>query len=207
MKKIFYLAVLMFLHSYANAQEYMLIGKTWKYNLLGIISSNDTLILYNKNSDLALMDVRNIKIRFQSGGIYQATTINNDSIQGTWQLKNNDLVVDSDTIQNFQISDERFIYKKKSKYTFPELTLEGVIYHVMEYSGTSMICESLTSGNWDNSSVWSCGRVPEFHDDAIIHSGHKIKLTPAMGVSRCRKLEVKKGGIFDNTSTLFLAKP
>ena len=37
-------------------------------------------------------------------------------------------------------------------------------------------CESSLSGQWQNSAIWNCGRIPTFCDDVVIKEGHIVTL-------------------------------
>ena len=68
-------------------------------------------------------------------------------------------------------------------------------------------CQSIKSGDWNNTETWSSGKIPTSFDNVIINSGHNVKLTSNMGRQFCRILKVEVGAIFENSADLFLAKP
>ncbi|GAB2787587.1 hypothetical protein GCM10027275_35500 [Rhabdobacter roseus] len=48
-------------------------------------------------------------------------------------------------------------------------------------------CESIASGDWQNASTWSCGRVPSVCDAVLIHEGHVVRLE---GTGLARQVQV-----------------
>lgn len=62
--------------------------------------------------------------------------------------------------------------------------------------------KSITSGNWDAASTWSCNCVPTKNDNVIIKTGHTVKTANGY---LCRNLEVEKGASIEILGT-FLAE-
>lgn len=56
---------------------------------------------------------------------------------------------------------------------------------------------SVSSGDWNNPSTWSCGCVPTKSDNVVIKSGFTVKATPLMGAYTCKNLSVENGGGFE----------
>lgn len=55
----------------------------------------------------------------------------------------------------------------------------------------SGLCESTGSGNWSNSALWTCGRVPLACDQVVIDAGHTVTLAESVQISG---LEVRQNG-------------
>lgn len=55
------------------------------------------------------------------------------------------------------------------------------------YSG---VLTTLRSGNWNDASIWSCGRVPQGNDDVMIRSDHTVLLNENMPEAACQTLEI-----------------
>ncbi len=55
------------------------------------------------------------------------------------------------------------------------------------------IFESVKSGNWSDTSTWSCGRVPTFTDDVII----KHSITTSTGNIFAKSITYMNNGVLD----------
>ncbi|GAB3809575.1 hypothetical protein GCM10028819_51800 [Spirosoma humi] len=55
---------------------------------------------------------------------------------------------------------------------------------------TLLTCTSLTTGSWNASSTWSCGRLPTALDDVVIQPEHTVLLDSGMAEAVCRNLEI-----------------
>lgn len=71
----------------------------------------------------------------------------------------------------------------------------------------SLDCESLKSGNWNDSFSWNCSEVPTEYHNVNIKTGHKIQLLPTMGIQKCKRLTVQFKGIFENSGILLISLP
>ena len=49
---------------------------------------------------------------------------------------------------------------------------------------------SLKAGNWNDPSIWSCGRLPTELDDVTIQADHRVLLDSTMVEAVCRNLEI-----------------
>ncbi|MEP7111453.1 MAG: alpha/beta hydrolase, partial [Ferruginibacter sp.] len=61
---------------------------------------------------------------------------------------------------------------------------------------------TISSGNWNDPSIWSCSSVPSLNDSVVVASGHVVTLNNS---SQIRKLYVENGGsiLLNDTSVLF----
>jgi len=73
------------------------------------------------------------------------------------------------------------------------------------YVGTAVAstCTSSQTGNWNESTTWSCAAVPTNSDDGIIQSPHTVTITAN---SDAKTVTIEDGGTlrFDSNVTLFL---
>jgi pimeloyl-ACP methyl ester carboxylesterase len=65
-------------------------------------------------------------------------------------------------------------------------------------------CITVQSGNWDDPNTWLSGYVPTAREDIWVKSGHRVTLTPAMGIQKCRRSTVELGSVFDCTGLLIM---
>lgn len=86
-----------------------------------------------------------------------------------------------------------------------------------EYGGEvlsykSRFCEgnlnyTISSGNWNDSSTWSCGRVPSLTEKAVVKSPHKINLA-AINAASCGMLITELGSVLSfESGSVFSSKP
>ncbi len=67
------------------------------------------------------------------------------------------------------------------------------------------LCESIASGDWTNSALWTCGRVPRACDQVVINPDHTVSLAAAVQISG---LEVRQNGILSLVGgNVQIAKP
>ena len=68
----------------------------------------------------------------------------------------------------------------------------------------SPVCQSVQSGNWNDSSTWACGHVPGVSDHVVIDSGHIVTLPS--GTNRAKMITYKGGSLVYDTesSQLFI---
>ncbi len=60
---------------------------------------------------------------------------------------------------------------------------------------TSNILTSEKTGNWNDPTVWCCGRVPTFSDAVIIYPTHMVTVTDNTAKAKSLKMEVPSSGI------------
>ncbi|GHB67548.1 hypothetical protein GCM10007390_21070 [Persicitalea jodogahamensis] len=53
-----------------------------------------------------------------------------------------------------------------------------------------LIINSISSGDWNNPSTWSCSCIPTSADDVIINTAHTVLLDSTMSEAVCRNLEL-----------------
>ncbi|WP_373331244.1 YCF48-related protein [Salmonirosea aquatica] len=53
------------------------------------------------------------------------------------------------------------------------------------------VCESSTSGSWDNLATWNCGHIPRVCDQIVINPGHVVQLGQSVQV---RGIEIRQNG-------------
>ncbi|GHB62270.1 hypothetical protein GCM10007390_15080 [Persicitalea jodogahamensis] len=56
-------------------------------------------------------------------------------------------------------------------------------------------CRSLSSGNWNEASRWSCGHVPLACEAVVISEGHTIALPT--GIAKAKSVEIENGALLD----------
>ena len=71
----------------------------------------------------------------------------------------------------------------------PECKTTSAAVNVDVSSGT--LCESATSGAWNNVATWSCGHVPLTCDQVAINPGHVVTLSQSVQV---RGVEIRQNG-------------
>src|SRR6218665_1879905 len=108
------------------AQSGKLVGRTWKYVSLNIVSNTDTLKLYKKDGASNTWDLRDSEIKFWIGNSYKGLNVSGDSISGNWQVNNqNYLIVDSDTIRTYEVTTTTLIYRVPIYYTSSTVSVTG----------------------------------------------------------------------------------
>jgi hypothetical protein len=70
------------------------------------------------------------------------------------------------------------------------VTVNGCTAYTEQSVEIVTLCESITSGLWSTSSVWSCGRIPTAVDAVRINIGHTVTL-PASYVGHAASLDLQ----------------
>jgi hypothetical protein len=83
-----------------------------------------------------------------------------------------------------------FLKRFYSKFSEGLISKSAVIILALTFSSISQIdlfaqstCSSVSSGNWNQRSIWSCGRVPTSLDNAVITSGTTVTLVNSQSVN------------------------
>ncbi|GAB3173510.1 CotH kinase family protein [Telluribacter humicola] len=83
-------------------------------------------------------------------------------------------------------------YMKSGSGSRPQLRLDDIIV-------SRGRCESLSSGDWNSASRWSCGRIPSICDEVTIRQGHVITLGGDNG--KARAIQIEGSGRLDMTAS------
>lgn len=70
-------------------------------------------------------------------------------------------------------------------------------FHALIELNAQNTCTSISSGNWNQRSVWSCGQVPTINDNAIITSGTTVTLVNSQSINN---LTVAQFGTLDDNN-------
>ncbi|GAB4018160.1 hypothetical protein GCM10028808_51850 [Spirosoma migulaei] len=179
MRFIVTIFLLFFSLSKSMGQVENLLNTTWKYSRLILVTSTDSLDLYNSDSTTNTYDVRNIKITFKNESLYSGIDIFNSPKSGNWSLyKDQYLVMDDDTSQILDNSYKGLKIRNSLNYSNDDLNITGELITILHKIVPAVsFCESLKSGDWVDSSIWSCGHVPTSDDVVVINSNHSITVS------------------------------
>jgi len=81
----------------------------------------------------------------------------------------------------------------------PVLVLLLGLFALSSYRSDAATCTaSVTTGNWENASTWSCGHVPTCNDAIVIPSGSTVTITSILTyTSGCSSMSVTISGTLD----------
>lgn len=167
-----------------------------------LIANNDSLVYYSRDSLENIWDLNRITYYFNPNNTYAGVSVNNINKSGTWEVNNNNLIIDNDTSEIVNIN----FYKitLKNRFFFKN---ENILYQGTLLTELINYVYSLKSGSWNDISTWSCNCLPNQNDNVLIKNGHRIGLTNSMGIQKCNNLIVEKGGFFENSGNLSIHKP
>jgi glucose/arabinose dehydrogenase len=111
-----------------------------------------------------------------------------------WTMKRNSNGTYQNILQNITLNNPVSFGEEPNGELYVATFYEGKIYKI-----STSIIESIGSGNWNNTSIWSCGCVPSASDEVIIQSGHNVTLTQNESV---RFLQVRGNLIFNGNQVL-----
>jgi len=66
-------------------------------------------------------------------------------------------------------------------------------------------CETLSDGNWSDSSIWKCGRVPSVLDNVKVNAPHRVLIEPNTEIN-IKSMNVDKGAVIE-IPPRFISKP
>ncbi|MFN8430312.1 MAG: hypothetical protein U0V04_10055 [Spirosomataceae bacterium] len=126
---------------------------------------------------------------------------------------------DGNTINTYRLSGGVLNYTQFRNIGVPFLAGGKLIFwgettsnKIEPYIYQPSLCEgnrnqSIKSGNWNDSSTWSCGQIPQSYEWVIINSGHKINLNNNERVF-IKKLTVSPNSVFETPKgTTFSVTP
>jgi glucose/arabinose dehydrogenase len=111
-----------------------------------------------------------------------------------WTLKRNINGTYQNILQNIILNNPVSFGEEPNGELYVATFYEGKIYKI-----STSIIESISSGNWNNTSTWSCGCIPTTGDEVIIQSGHNVTLTQNESVTF---LQIKGNLIFNGNRVL-----
>jgi hypothetical protein len=180
------------------------VNTTWKYHKLIIKEQNDSINLFNADSLHNMYSLEKIRITFKTDSTYEALFFNGQKKEGFWKIINNQMIVDSDT--NLVVTQTSNFLRTEAGAVSVDMGyyITGNIITELTKIPDCSLLESLSSGNWNDPATWSCDRVPNKNDNVIIHGGHTITLSPAMGLHNCKNLTVETGGKFIENGKIYI---
>lgn len=163
----------------AYSQSSGLVGKAWSYKMVVIIYKQDTVTLFHSDSVKNIYHLGKVSFTFRNNNTYEGTDINGLARSGTWSLPDTQaIIVDSDTNQIQSLTGNNLRLSSAMRYQGDSIDIAGTLLTVFYTTPpvTSM-CETVQSGDWTNSIIWSCGHEPTIVDVAVINPGHVITVS------------------------------
>lgn len=108
-------------------------------------------------------------------------------------------------VTNSTLTNINFKGKPDSTYKFYSIAVDSVgneesvpvTFDTQTTIRLSTLIQSVKTGNWNDPTTWDCNCIPAILDNVTIKAGHKITVSPVMGIVKCRNLTVESGAIFD----------
>jgi glucose/arabinose dehydrogenase len=114
-----------------------------------------------------------------------------------WTLKRNANGTFQNVLQNITLSNPVSFGEEPNGELYVATFYEGKLYKI-----STNVIESVNSGNWNNTSTWSCNCIPTANDEVIIQTPHNVTLTQNTNV---KYLQIKGNLIFNGNQVLGLA--
>jgi hypothetical protein len=175
----------------------------WSLSKYYLTDSNgiDTITYFDKYTLKGMWDLKKVSCLFQNGGSYKGHTHSGKVKFGTWLQSGNQFIMDRDTTEIVTLSADKFILRSRISI----LDEDGSSISAFMYSEFENNIESITSGNWNNPSTWSCECIPQSIHNVTIKAGHTVRLA-ANETGSCRNFVTEIGAVFDCKSSSFTAK-
>ena len=177
---------------FTDAQTSSIIGKTWIYSKVIIIYQQDSLVVFDADSNRNHWYMARVSMRFNVDHTYNGKDINGNPQNGTWSMPTlQTIVVDTDTNQVISVAPHQFSTKGLMRYRDSVTDVTGTLYTVFSVVPQPIgSCVTIQSGDWTNPSIWSCGRAPTENDNVIIQNTHTVLLSSTMPEATCLNLEI-----------------
>ncbi len=115
-----------------------------------------------------------------------------------WTLQRNPDGTYQNILQNITLLNPVSFGENPNGELYVATFYEGKLYKI-----STEVIESISSGNWNNTSTWSCNCIPTASDAVIVQTSHQVMLTQN---AEAKYLQIKGNLIFIGYQVLELGK-
>ncbi|MES2516654.1 MAG: hypothetical protein V4585_01020 [Bacteroidota bacterium] len=113
-----------------------------------------------------------------------------------WTLRRNPDGTYQNILQNITLPNPVSFGENPNGELYVATFYEGKLYKI-----STEVIESISSGNWNNASTWSCNCIPTANDEVIVQTSHHVTLTQN---AEAKYLQIKGNLIFNGYQVLGL---